>query len=458
MIELSVNGFWRARYTEMLEPAERAARAATALGDAPLTAAALAVRALAESMAGMPEAAEPDHMQAAALIDSLSDDEVAERLDSLAWIAGMELYADRYREADAHAARALAIARATGQGDLFLVLVQELGRVWFVRGKLAEAADLLDGGTEAARLLGNTHALVWNLFNRSFVALATGDVPLALATARESVELSHGLDEGFHSAWAAVRLADVLLETRQPQRATELLLGAAGGEGLVRIPGSWRAYCLELLTRSRLALDLDAEARNSAAAAESWASTLQLPLAAAWATRASAAVKLHTGEEAAAAELALASTAAAAEAGAPIEAARSRILAGRALARLDEPQRAIAELEHAAADLETCGALRYRDEAEHELGKLGHRTHRRTRAGKSAGTPVETLTERELQLARLVVERKTNAQIAAELFLSKKTVETHLRNIFRKVGVSTRAELAGAVQHADNGAPTAPRP
>ena len=53
--------------------------------------------------------------------------------------------------------------------------------------------------------------LVWNLFNRSFgVALATGDVPLALATARESVELSHRLDEGFHSAWAAVRLADAI--------------------------------------------------------------------------------------------------------------------------------------------------------------------------------------------------------------------------------------------------------
>jgi DNA-binding CsgD family transcriptional regulator len=403
-------------------------------------------------MAGDPEAAEPDRAEAAALIDSLSDEELAERLDSLAWLAGMELYADRYVEADAHAGRALAIARATGQGDLFLVLVQELGRVWFVRGKLAEAADLLDGGTEAARLLGNTHALVWNLFNRSFVALATGDVPLALATARESVELSRGLDEGFHSAWAAVRLADVLLETGQPQRATELLLGAAGGEGLVRIPGSWRAYCLELLTRCRLALGLDAEAGDSAAAAESWASTLQLPLAAAWAARASAAVKLYAGEEAAAAELALSSGAAAAEVGAPIEAARSRMLAGRALARSEERDRAIAELEHAAADLETCGAFRYRDEAEHELGKLGQRVHRRTRAGRAGGAPVETLTERELQLARLVVERKTNAQIAAELFLSKKTVETHLRNIFRKIGVSTRAELAGAVEHAAQGA------
>ena len=52
-------------------------------------------------------------------------------------------------------------------------------------------------------------------------------------------------------------------------------------------------------------------------------------------------------------------------------------------------------------------------------------------------------------MARLVVDRKTNPQIAAELFLSQKTVETHLRNIFRKVGVSSRVELARAVERAD---------
>jgi DNA-binding NarL/FixJ family response regulator len=48
------------------------------------------------------------------------------------------------------------------------------------------------------------------------------------------------------------------------------------------------------------------------------------------------------------------------------------------------------------------------------------------------------------------VDRKTNTQIAAELYLSKKTVETHLRNIFRKVDVSSRVELARAVERADN--------
>ena len=84
-----------------------------------------------------------------------------------------------------------------------------------------------------------------------------------------------------------------------------------------------------------------------------------------------------------------------------------------------------------------------------ELGKLGHRIHRRTRPGKPGAAGIESLTGRELQVARLVADRKTNPQIAAELVLSQKTVETHLRNIFHKVDVSSRVGLARAIERAD---------
>jgi DNA-binding CsgD family transcriptional regulator len=66
------------------------------------------------------------------------------------------------------------------------------------------------------------------------------------------------------------------------------------------------------------------------------------------------------------------------------------------------------------------------------------------------------LTEREIQVAQLVVDRKTNPEIAAELFLSKKTVEAHLRNIFHKVDVTTRSDLARAVECADRTASARP--
>src|SRR5262249_62028904 len=123
------------------------------------------------------------------------------------------------------------------------------------------------------------------------------------------------------------------------------------------------------------------------------------------------------GDPARAAAQALASAAASDEAGAPVEAALSRTLAGLALAQTGERDRAATELQRAARDFEGCGALRYRDAAERELGKLGHRIHRRTRPGKAGEAGIESLTERELQVARLVVDRMTNPEIAARLFL-----------------------------------------
>ena len=181
-------------------------------------------------------------------------------------------------------------------------------------------------------------------------------------------------------------------------------------------------------------------------AAETWAATVQLPMAAAWADRAAAAVYLAGGDAPRAAERSLAAAAVADAVGAPVEAALSRTLAGRALAQASDVDGAVRELQRAARDFETCGALRHRDDAERELRKLGHHIHRRTRSGKANSTGIESLTEREEQVARLVVDRKTNPEIAADLFLSQKTVETHLRNIFRKVGVASRVELARAVE------------
>jgi ATP/maltotriose-dependent transcriptional regulator MalT len=452
LIELTLNEFYRSSYEAMHDWAERAVADAKSLRDAPLLAAALAMAALAAAMTGPTDRARSHRTAAAAAVDELPDDDLALRPDTAGWLAIAEVYLDMYAEADAHAARALTLARASGRGDPLHRLYPVLPRVWYVRGKLAEAAELLDDAIEGGRLLGSPPALAGNLFNRSAIALAVGDLDVALATAEEGVELTGHLDEGFVAAWAAVRLAGVLLEARQPERAVELLLGRTAGEELTFIPGGWRAYGLECLTRCWLALGRRSEAEHSAALTEAAAAEARLPLATAWADRAMAAVALSSGDSARAIERALASAAAAQEVGAPIEAALSRMLAGRALARAGQSDRALAELREAAAAFDACGALRYREQAERELGKLGHRPHRRTRAGTTDGTGIDTLTERELQVARLVVDRKTNPEIAAELFLSKKTVETHLRNIFRKIGVSSRVELARAVEHADYGA------
>ncbi len=449
LMELTLNEFYRSRYEAMSDWAAPAVSAAKEVGDATLIAAAAVMPAFAAVMTGPIEVARLLRAEAAALVDELSDEELSVRPHTAGWLAIAEVYLDLYAEADAHASRALALARATGEGDPLHRLYPVLPRVWYVRGKLSEAAELLDGAIEAGRLLGSPPALAGNLFNRSVVALAVGDLDVALATAEESVELTRDLDEGFVTAWAAARLAGVLFETGQADRAVELLLGRAGGEELRLIPGGWRAYWLELLTRCWLALDRTREGERAARLAEAMAASMRLPLATAWADRALAAVALHSGEATRAAEQALASAEAAQKVGAPIEAALSRTLAGQALAQAGQRDRAVAELQRAASALDACGALRYRQSAERELGKLGHRPYRRTRPGRIEGDGVDSLTERELQVARLVVDRKTNPEIAAELFLSQKTVETHLHNIFNKMGVTRRVALARAVERTD---------
>jgi DNA-binding NarL/FixJ family response regulator len=59
---------------------------------------------------------------------------------------------------------------------------------------------------------------------------------------------------------------------------------------------------------------------------------------------------------------------------------------------------------------------------------------------------VLSLSDRELEVAALVRDRKTNREIAGELFLSEKTIESHLRNIFVKLGVDARADVARRIE------------
>jgi DNA-binding NarL/FixJ family response regulator len=456
LIELALSEFYRSRYEAMHDWSGRAVSDGKALADQPLFAMALATQALGNAMSGRIETARCQRAGAAALVDRLSDEELLPRPEAGAWLAAAELYIDLYAEADAHGSRALALARAAGRNDLN-GLYQILPRVWYVRGKLADAAELLDGAIEAGRLLGTPPGLAGNLFNRSAVAVAVGDLDIALSTAEQAVEVTRNVDEGFVTAWAAVRLAAVLFETAQPARAVELLLGRAGGEELTLVPAGWRPYCLELLTRSWVSLDRPADAERAASRAGVSAAEIGLPLAVALADRAAATVALHAGDFFRAAENALASADAADLTGAPIEAALSRTLAGRALVQAGQRERAVVQIQRAATAFDACGALRYRDRAERELGKLGRRPHRRTRPGLTHKPGLGSLTERELEVARLVVDRKTNPEIAAELFVSQKTVETHLRNIFHKMDVTTRVALARAVERSERTASTRSR-
>ncbi len=92
------------------------------------------------------------------------------------------------------------------------------------------------------------------------------------------------------------------------------------------------------------------------------------------------------------------------------------------------------------------GVAAFAERARHELLATGETVRRRT-----PETPCE-LTAQEAHIARLAVRGLTNPEIGAELFLSPRTVEWHLRKVFTKLGVSTRRELRRSLP---DGQPTA---
>ena len=159
------------------------------------------------------------------------------------------------------------------------------------------------------------------------------------------------------------------------------------------------------------------------------------------ARRSRAALSLALGDAAAAAESARAGVADATRHGLMLEGRRAQMLLGRALAVSGDRPGAIAALRDAELALDAGGAWALRDEARRELRRLGHRVDTTRRRGPST---LSGLSAREREVVALVAAGRTNPAIAEELFLSVKTVETHLRNVFGKLGVTSRAEVAAA--------------
>jgi DNA-binding CsgD family transcriptional regulator len=428
--------------------AERALTIAGERGDREGAAEALALRALGTAYGGLGPIAQEHIDAAAAVVDELSDERLAEQLDAIAYLATAEFHGGRADAAFRHAERTIAIGRATSQADLFPDVLAVFAMAYRAEGRLGEARELLEGAADAARLLGNDLALAWALIPLSDVAHAAGDLELALEAAEEAVEVARELpDAPMMRSGPALALARALAELGSFDRAAEALMTAGGGEELPVIPLGGRHRSLALLTRCLVATGDRGAAERVAAAAAACANAVDLPAARAWAELAAAEVARDAGEGAEAAQQALSAARHLVEGGRPLDATFARLGAGRALAEAGREDEAIPILERAAGEFEGYGAERYRNEAERELRKLGRHIHRRTRPGTD-GTGVDSLTERELEVARLVADRRTNPEIAAALFLSPKTVETHLRNIFRKLGVANRVELARVVERA----------
>ena len=138
MVNLALDAFFRQEFADSRAWGERALAVARPLGDLPLTAAAVAMVALACSFVEAVQEGEVHADEAARLIDAMPDAELAIRLDAIAYLTGAETYLDRFEPAIAHGLRGLTIARATGQGALLPMLIQASSTALVVRGRLGE--------------------------------------------------------------------------------------------------------------------------------------------------------------------------------------------------------------------------------------------------------------------------------------------------------------------------------
>jgi DNA-binding CsgD family transcriptional regulator len=124
-----------------------------------------------------------------------------------------------------------------------------------------------------------------------------------------------------------------------------------------------------------------------------------------------------------------------------VDLARAHLLYGEWLRQERRRRDAREHLRTAYDMLEAMGMAAFAERASRELRATGERARPR-----GPGAP-EVLTPQEEQIARLVAGHLTNREIAARLFISASTVEYHLRKIFRKLGVTSRTQLARTIQN-----------
>ncbi len=448
-LELALDHYWRGEFAEMERIAGDVQVRARAQPDQLLVLSwAAALCSIANSSLGRPAAGLVGLEEAKSAFARLSDEELAERLDVSGYVAQAASALEQTDDALECARRGLRVAETTGQ-DPYIPgqLVLETNAL-FMKGRITEAVAVAETATDAAVLTGNDQFAVWALWSDAVVCACAGDSTRALASSREALARSERVSETYFSILSRLHLAAALHAAGDAAGArVELAAFEAGGDRrLLDLRG---AHGWELLVGTQLALgELDAAA-ETAAIAEQRARASSLPLRTATALCACAAVALARDDEAAAAHAAREARALAEDGGNQVLVARARALIGAALSRGTDTERAIRELESAERTFVALGAMREADAAAHELRRLGRRRPRRVR-DVAQSTRTVPLSAREREVAELVAAGKRNRDVAAALFVSEKTVESHLARIYDKLGVRSRAALATIIASADD--------
>ncbi|MET8082108.1 LuxR C-terminal-related transcriptional regulator [Streptomyces sp. NPDC005303] len=407
---------------------------------------ALAQAALAQLFTGDQTTAQATATRAAGLIDSASDATLLTNLEAALQLGMTEGMLGRLLDAERHLTRGAALSESTGQTYVQPQILTVLANTQLRSGKLRPALTTLDAtarhiervgnpSTEAVLAMVRAETLYWQ--RRS------SDMQDAVAMAEHAVAIAGDTP----TAWAVtVRCfhAEFVLLTGDTARARWLLLNAAGGTDLPRLT-TWRKprWC-DTLAQAAFAEGDQASVDHWARLAE--AGLAQLPSTNRQGFALRARMRAHALEGATdwAVRKAKEAITAFSASDERIEVCRTLLTAAELSLHAGRTDEVTGWLERAGILADQCGSRRLTDAVTHLRGRLTTRV-----AALDAPDALASLTAREREIAGLVSKGMTNAQVAGALVLSVRTVETHLGQVYRKLGVANRASLTRIMLNSD---------
>ena len=306
----------------------------------------------------------------------------------------------------------------------------------FITGEWDDAIAELESSFELADEIGSTYNHVFAHGILSLISLHRNDLSRADEAAGVAARALAGWGSGYRTTWAAW------------PRALILEAGGELGQALATMTGAW-----DMSARLGLALDYPVvgadlvrlalasgdmgRARDASAAVTEVASGNEVP----WMTGAALRCRGLIEDDA---EVLQAAAGACAGGSRPLGLALACEDAGAAFARQGRLERARPLLDQALGIYERLGAARDLARAEATLREAGIRRGRRGTRGRPQ-TGWASLTPAEHAVAGLVAEGLSNPQIGERLYISRRTVQTHLAHMFAKLDIATRAQLAADV-------------
>jgi DNA-binding CsgD family transcriptional regulator len=355
------------------------------------------------------------------------------RDDNPRWLALGSLVAlETWDDDGLHALASLQVALAQASNSL-MILPTALAQLGIfselTAGRFGEAKARFQEARELSSATGSPRAGWWIHSGELLLAACRGQEVETRQLAERCLRQAYA--QGLGSAVAATRYSVAVLEVGMARYASALPAALAACENhALWVASQALPELVEAAVRSgkrELAVAAEARfARRAAASGTEWALGLQARCRALLKEGSEADGLYREAIERLQRTRAL------------VHLGRAHLLYGEWLRRARRPREARTQLRHALEVLSSMGAEAFAERARIELSATGAHGTRRAVADSS-------LTPQEARIARLVGEGASNPQIAAQLFISRRTVEYHLSKIFSKLGVGSRVQLARLV-------------